>query len=133
MVLARSRDRIAHLQQTDPDACFVAEVDGEVVGDGDGAGARGHVVPVAADGRPGAPGQRASARRLLEQVLTTATDRSWIISTEDPAALRRYRRAGFDLHPAYQAKRSRSTARWSPRRPASARGRTTTTPTWSTG
>ncbi|MGZ6826895.1 MAG: hypothetical protein ACXVGH_08880, partial [Mycobacteriales bacterium] len=42
-------------------------------------------------------------RQLLEAALTTSTERSWITSTVDARALRRYQRAGFALHPTYTA------------------------------
>lgn len=88
---------------SDLDACFVAEVDGEVVA---------MTMALVREGMwflsllmvlPDHQGVGHGAR-LLEQVLATATDRCSITSTQDPAALRRYRRAGFTLHPAFQAK-----------------------------
>lgn len=102
-ILARSRDRIAHLQQTDPDACFVAEVDGKVIAMTMALVREGMWFLSLLMVHPDHQGVGHGAR-LLERVLATATDRSWITSTQDPAALRRYRRAGFTLLPAYQAK-----------------------------
>ncbi|MFN2537070.1 MAG: hypothetical protein ABR549_02825 [Mycobacteriales bacterium] len=63
------------------------------------------MVPQPADGRPGAQ-SKGLGRQLLDATLQTATDRSWILATTDPAALRRYRRAGFDLVPCLTAKGS---------------------------
>jgi predicted N-acetyltransferase YhbS len=99
----RSEARIAHLQRTDPGGAWVAEVDGEVVGCS---------VALVRDGMwflsllTVDPSQQGAGlgRQLLEAALSTSTDRSWILSTVDPRALRRYRRAGFDLHAAYDAR-----------------------------
>jgi GNAT superfamily N-acetyltransferase len=101
-VRLRGRARIAHLQRTDPDGAWVAEQDGEVVG---------CALALVRDGMcflsllMVAPGQQGKGigRELLDATLTTATDRSWIMATDDPAAVRRYQRAGFDLHPCYAA------------------------------
>jgi GNAT superfamily N-acetyltransferase len=95
--------RLAHLQASDPDSAWVAVVDGELVG---GA------LALVRDGmwflsllmvKPGYQG-KSIGRELLDASLTTATDRSWILSTVEPAAVRRYQRAGFALHPTYTAK-----------------------------
>ncbi len=102
-ILARAQARIAHLQQTDPDCCWVLESDGEVVAMTMALVREGMWFLSLLMVHPGHQG-RGYGGQLLDRVLTTATDRSWITSTQDPAALRRYRRAGFDLHPAYQAK-----------------------------
>ncbi|MCW2600364.1 MAG: family N-acetyltransferase [Frankiales bacterium] len=102
-VAVRRHRRIAHLHQTDPDSAWVAEVDGAVVGVS---------LALVRDGmwflsllmvHPSHQG-KGLGRDLLDAALTTATDRSWILSTVDPAALRRYQRAGFDLHPSYTAR-----------------------------
>jgi GNAT superfamily N-acetyltransferase len=95
--------RIGHLQRTDPDSAWAAEVDGELVGCS---------LALVRDGmwflsllavKPGYQG-KGIGRELLDASLTTATDRSWILSTVEPAAVRRYQRAGFALHPTYTAK-----------------------------
>lgn len=100
---ARGRARIAHLQGTDPDSAFVAEADGEIVGCSLSL-VRGGMwflsLLVVAPGHQGA----GHGRALLEASLATATDRAWILSTDDPAALRRYQRAGFALHPSFAAR-----------------------------
>lgn len=104
-LVERGLARIGHLQRTDPDGSFVAEVDGEVVG---------LALALVRDGMwflsllvvlPAHHG-RGIGKQLLDAALQTATDRSWILSTVEPAALRRYRRAGFAIHPTYTAKGS---------------------------
>jgi predicted N-acetyltransferase YhbS len=86
--------------RTDPGSSWVAEDEGAVVG---------CALALVRDGMwflsllmvdPSQQG-KGVGRQLLDASLTTATDRSWITSTVDPAALRRYQRAGFDLVPAY--------------------------------
>lgn len=99
----RGTTRIGHLQRTDPDSAWTAEVDGEPVG---------CALALVRDGmwflsllvvRPGIQG-KGIGKQLLDAALTTATDRSWIMSTVEPAAVRCYQRAGFALHPTYTAK-----------------------------
>jgi len=101
-VRERGTARIAHLQRTDPDGAWVAEHDGEPAG---------LALALVRDGmwflsllvvKPGLQG-KGIGRALLDASLTTATDRSWIMSTVEPAAVRRYQRAGFALHPTYTA------------------------------
>lgn len=95
--------RIAHLQQTDPEGAWVAEIEGEVAG---------CALALVRDGMwflsllmvdPPHQG-KGLGKQLLDATLATATDRSWILATADPAALRRYQRAGFALHASYTAK-----------------------------
>jgi GNAT superfamily N-acetyltransferase len=102
-VRARLTARIAHLQRTDPEGAWVAELDGEPAG---------CCLALVRDGmwflsllivKPGFQG-KGIGRQLLDLALQTATDRSWILSTVEPAAVRRYQRAGFALHPTYTAK-----------------------------
>ncbi len=102
-VRARGTMRISHLRRTDPDSAWVAEIDGEPVG---------CALALVRDGmwflsllivKPGLQG-KGIGRELLDAALTTATDRSWILSTVEPAAVRRYQRAGFAMHPTYTAK-----------------------------
>lgn len=94
--------RLRHLLATDPDSCWVSE--GE-------QGVDGVAQALVRDGTwflsllmvdPPVQGTGVGAA-LLEASLSTSTDRSWITSTDDPAALRRYGRAGFDLLPSYNA------------------------------
>jgi GNAT superfamily N-acetyltransferase len=102
-VRERGIARIGHLQRTDPESAWTAEVDGEPIG---------CALALVRDGmwflsllvvKPGYQG-KGIGRELLEASLTTSTDRSWIMSTVEPAAVRRYQRAGFALHPTYTAK-----------------------------
>lgn len=102
-VRARGAARIGHLQRTDPGSAWAAEVDGELAG---------CALAMVRDGMwflsllivsPRHQGTGVG-RALLDAALTTATERSWILSTVEPAAVRRYQRAGFALHPTYTAK-----------------------------
>jgi len=99
----RGQARIGHLQRTDPDSAWLAEVDGALAGASLALVREGmwflSLLFVHPDHMAKGVG-----RALLDAALTTATDRSWIMSTEDPAAVRRYRRAGFALHATYTAK-----------------------------
>jgi GNAT superfamily N-acetyltransferase len=99
----RCQDRITHLQLTDPEGAWVAEIDGEVAG---------CALALVRDGMwflsllmvdPPHQG-KGLGKQLLDATLATATGRSWILATADPAALRRYQRAGFDLHASFTAK-----------------------------
>ena len=101
--VAQGEARIAHLQRTDPAGAWVAEVDGQVAG---------LSLALVRDGMwflsllmvdPEQQG-KGLGRQLLDAALGVATDRSWILATSDPAALRRYQRAGFALHASYTAK-----------------------------
>lgn len=102
-LVQRSESRILHLQATDPDSAWVAEVDGEVVG---------CALALVRDGMwflsllmvdPEHQG-RGLGRQLLDAALQTAGDRAWLLATADPAALRRYQKAGFELHAGYAAR-----------------------------
>lgn len=101
----RRRLRAAHLQRTDPDGAYVAEQDGRVVGV-TLAIRRGplwflSLLTVA----PHLQGLGVGAR-LLTQALRTAegAGAGWILSSDDPRALRRYALAGFAPVPAYTAR-----------------------------
>ena len=101
-IVMRSPARIAHLLGTDPDNAWAAEVDGVVVGIAQALVREGmwflsHLMvdPTSQDKRVG--------RELLDMALTTATDRSWVLSTDDFRAARRFQRAGFALHPSFSA------------------------------
>ncbi|HUR51095.1 MAG TPA: GNAT family N-acetyltransferase [Mycobacteriales bacterium] len=102
-VVARGTARIGHLQRTDPDSAWTAEVDGEPVGCALALVREGMWFLSLLVVKPGYQG-KGIGRELLDASLTTATDRSWIMSTVEPAAVRRYQRAGFALHPTYTAK-----------------------------
>jgi predicted N-acetyltransferase YhbS len=101
--VARGRERIAHLMRTDPDGAWVAEEDGEVVGCALALVREGmwFLSLLMVDPTHQSKGL---GRQLLDATLQAATDRSWILATTAPAALRRYRRAGFDLVPCLTAK-----------------------------
>ncbi len=99
----RAAQRVLHLQSTDPDSAWVAEEEGRVVGCGLALVREGmwFLSLLMVD-----PSQQSKGvgRALLEATMRTATDRSWILATIAPAALRRYRRAGFDLVPCLTSK-----------------------------
>ena len=101
--VARGRERIAHLMRTDPDGAWVAEEDGELVGCALALVREGMWFLSLLMVDPPHHG-KGLGRQLLDATLQTATDRSWILATTAPAALRRYRRAGFDLVPCLTAK-----------------------------
>jgi predicted N-acetyltransferase YhbS len=101
--IARGRERIAHLMRTDPEGAWVAEEDGEVVGCALALVREGMWFLSLLMVEPEHQG-KGLGRQLLDATLQTATDRSWILATTAPAALRRYRRAGFDLVPCLTAK-----------------------------
>jgi predicted N-acetyltransferase YhbS len=101
-MVARGRHRIAHLQQTDPDGAWVA-VDGESVVGVALSLRRGpmwflSLLAVATELQSQGVG-----KRLLDASLRTSVgaDSSWILSTTDPKAVRRYALAGFSPHPGY--------------------------------
>lgn len=102
-VRARGMSRIAHLLATDPAGAWVAECDGAVVGCALAFVREGMWFLSLLMVQPGLQGQ-GFGRDLLDRALTTSTDRSWLLATSDPAALRRYRAAGFTLLPTYTAK-----------------------------
>src|SRR4051794_38822368 len=95
---ARQVDRIAHLLGTDPGGSWVADRDGEIVGVGQALVREGlwgySLFAVAEDVQGGGVG-----RRLLDAGLGHGRDaRGWVVlSTERPAAMRRYSRAGLEL------------------------------------
>ena len=98
--VSRWTARTGHLLGTDPGGCWVAEVDGEPAG---------FVVSFRRDllwllashaVRPGLQGQ-GLGRHLLDAALTHSRGclRGMFCSSSDPGAYRRYRQAGFTLHP----------------------------------
>jgi GNAT superfamily N-acetyltransferase len=95
------RDRAAHLVGGDPRGCWVAE---------DDAGLLGAAISMRRDltwllatyvVRPGVQG-RGVGRQLLSAALDHGSGslRGMISASDDPLAVRRYRLAGFTLHPA---------------------------------
>lgn len=102
-IRARGIGRVAHLLATDPSGAWVAEQDGAIVGCALALVREGMWFLSLLMVQPSLQ-SKGLGRELLDATLTTATDRSWILATDDPAALRRYQRAGFDLHVTYTAK-----------------------------
>ena len=102
--IAWAQARIRHIATHDPQGSVVAERDGEVVGVGL-ATRRGSLwflsLLAVRSGLQGA----GVGRRLLDATLEYANgcDAAMICASPDPKALRRYGRAGFALHPAYEA------------------------------
>ena len=92
--------RTSHLLDTDPEGCWVAEVDGELVGFA--VSFRRDLLWVLASYavRSGLQGQ-GIGRPLLEAALSYSRGclRAMFASSSDPKAYRVYRRAGFTLHP----------------------------------
>ena len=104
-LLYRSRLRISHLQQTDPDGAWVATHDGAVVGLALSL-RRGpmwflSLLAVSKDLQA-----KGIGKALLDASLQTAegAGAAWLLATVDPKAVRRYALAGFALHPSYTAK-----------------------------
>jgi len=94
------RSRIEHLVRHDPRGCWVAEDAGGVIGAA--ASMRRDLTWLLATYvvRPGVQG-RGVGRQLLDVALSYGSGclRAMLAASEDPAAVRRYRLAGFTLHP----------------------------------
>lgn len=92
--------RTAHALSTDPGGCWVAEVDGAVVG---GAVSRVRELMWILSSFAVAPGHQGAGigTQLLRAALHHGRGclRGMFASSADPAAVRTYRRAGFTLHP----------------------------------
>jgi GNAT superfamily N-acetyltransferase len=92
--------RTSHLLATDPEGCWVAEVDGQLVGFA--VSFRRDLLWLLASYavRSGLQGQ-GIGRPLLEAALSHSRGclRGMFASSSDPKAYRVYRRAGFTLHP----------------------------------
>jgi GNAT superfamily N-acetyltransferase len=100
----RSEQRVGHLQRTDPEGAWVAELDGEIVGIAL-ALVREDVWGLSLFGvKPGLQGQGIGGP-LLAGALRCAEGRraAIILSSTDPRAMRRYFRAGFALRPCVAA------------------------------
>ncbi|MFI6155714.1 GNAT family N-acetyltransferase [Kitasatospora sp. NPDC051170] len=95
--LARTR----HLARTDPGGCWLASIDGEAVGVVLSLRREGLWMPSLFAVRPSARGQGVG-RLLLEQAGGHARGclRGMVCASSSAAAARRYRLAGFTLHPA---------------------------------
>jgi GNAT superfamily N-acetyltransferase len=103
-VVERGRARVAHLQRTDPGGAWVAEADGEVVGLALALireGLWGFSLFAVASAHQG----RGVGRRLLEASLDYGRDARGhiVLSTESPAAMRRYVLLGLDIRPCVAA------------------------------
>ena len=102
---AAGERRIRHCLAHDPDGAFVAELAGDVVGVGLATVRGGQwflsllAVSTQLQGR-------GAGRQLLGATMATLQGPGVICASDDPKALRRYRSAGFDLQPVYEAKGS---------------------------
>jgi predicted N-acetyltransferase YhbS len=103
-LVERARHRIAHLQRTDPGGAWVAVAGDQVVGVALSL-RRGpmwflSLLAVATNVQ-----SRGVGKQLLDASLRTSAGAgsSWILSTTDPKAVRRYALAGFAPHPGYSA------------------------------
>lgn len=103
-VRARGEARVRHLQRTDPDGAWVAEDDGRLVGVALAVrrGPLWYLSLLTVD--PELQGRGVGAQLLTAALRTSeGAAASWLIASADPKALRRYGRAGFALHPGYDA------------------------------
>jgi GNAT superfamily N-acetyltransferase len=103
-MVERGRYRVAHLQRTDPDGAWVAVEGDSIVGIALSL-RRGpmwflSLLAVATELQ-----SRGIGKQLLDLALGTSAGAgsSWILSTTDPKAVRRYAMAGFAPHPGYSA------------------------------
>ncbi|PVG82716.1 N-acetyltransferase [Nocardioides gansuensis] len=92
--------RTAHTLRTDPGGCWVAELDGEVVGCAVSRVRELMWILASYAVRPGLQG-RGIGLQLLAAAMHHGRGclRGMLASSADPAAARRYRLAGFTLHP----------------------------------
>ncbi len=100
---AKGQRRLRHALRHDPDGCFVADAGGDIVGVGIATRREKlwflSLLAVSTDAQ-----SRGIGRRLLDATLRTLDDLGALCASDDPKALRRYRTAGFDLVPCYEAK-----------------------------
>lgn len=99
----RGRRRVLHCLTHDPGAAFVAEADGAIVGVSLATRRESlwFLSLLTVDTQVQAQG---IGGQLLDASLRTLGAAGTICASDDPKALRRYRRAGFDLLPVYEAK-----------------------------
>lgn len=92
--------RTTHFLDTDPGGCWVAEVDGELVGFATSFVRELTWCLATFAVRPGLQGQ-GLGKRLLEVAMEHGRGclRGMLSASADPKAVRRYRLAGFSLHP----------------------------------
>ncbi|RMI40823.1 GNAT family N-acetyltransferase [Actinomadura harenae] len=91
--------KMGHLLAADPAGCLVAEEDGEMAGCAISQNRGGLWYLSVFAVRPGLQG-RGVGKRLMDAVLAHADGRPGMLSaTAHPGATRRYRLAGFTLHP----------------------------------
>lgn len=111
--VAQATARAAHLQQTDPEGCWVAEVDGEVVGTALGLVREGVWGFSLFALLPAFQGQGIGSRLYAPALAYGAREPGGIIlSSSHPAAMRRYARSpGYELRPAVGL-----AGAWDPRR-----------------
>ncbi|GAA2741406.1 GNAT family N-acetyltransferase [Kitasatospora cinereorecta] len=97
----RNVARARHLARTDPDGCWIAEQDGEPVGAALSLRREGLWILTLFVVRPEAQG-KGVGRLLLEGAASYGRGclRGMLCASPSPAAARRYRHAGFTLHPA---------------------------------
>jgi GNAT superfamily N-acetyltransferase len=96
----RFRQRVRHQLTTDPAGCWIAEAAGEVVGEAIALRRERMWILSSYAVLPTAQ-NRGIGKALLERALTYADGcvRGMIVSSPDQRAARRYRLAGFTLHP----------------------------------
>lgn len=116
----RTERRVAHLGTTDPGGCWVADAAGEVVGVSLSLVREGVWGCSLLGVRP-EHHRRGLGSRLFAPALAYGADQPGgiILSSDHPAAMRTYARAGFALHPCVEL-----SGAWDPRRvPAGLRSR----------
>lgn len=98
--LERWQRKVAHLLRTDPRGCYVAENATGILGAAFAARREMTWILAILAVRPDLQG-RGVGRQLLDASLSLGVGclRSMLVASDDPAALHRYRLAGFDLHP----------------------------------
>lgn len=104
-VRERGRLRLEHSVRHDPAGSFVADRDGKIVGVGV-ATRRGPLWFLSLLTVAKAAQAQGVGRRLIDATLQTKAEVGAICASDDPKALRRYQRAGFELVPCYEAEGS---------------------------